>query len=163
MNRTGTAVAIAALALTMGCSGSSAGPTAGTTPSAPPSTANGCPPVHGNGFAAIDYVDFIQAFGQQYVAGLGTQPVRVSRSDRGQTVLHSRCSFSALNDKTQKSPGDPRDGDTGFLKPGTPIYAINGWPTKCRLAADSGTGLHAYLALKAHAKHATPRKCALDR
>jgi hypothetical protein len=119
--------------------------------------------VHGTGSAAIDYVDFIQAFGQQYVAGLGSRPGRVDRSDLGRVVLRSRCSFSALNDRTHKNPGEPRAGDTGFLAPGTAIYAIDGWSTRCRLAARSPAGLVAYLALDANARHAKPRPCALER
>lgn len=151
-----------ALAVIAGCAGSG-GVSPGTKPSASPSTGEDCPSVHGSGYAAIDYVDFINAFGRQYVAGLGKQPMEVKRSDLGQVVLRSRCSFSALNDRTHKSPGEPRDGDTGFVAPGTPIYAIDGWSTRCRLAADSGSGLHTYLALRANAKHATPRACALHR
>jgi hypothetical protein len=119
--------------------------------------------VHGNGFSAIDYVDFIQAFGQQYVAGLSSRPSPVSRSDLGRVVLRSRCSFSALNDRTHQNPGEPRDGDTGFLAPGAPIYATDGWSTQCRLAARGAAGLVAYLALDPNAKRAKPRACALHR
>jgi hypothetical protein len=120
-----------------------------------------CPSVHGEGFAAIDYVDFIHAFGQQYLARVGEKPIEVDESDLGQVVLRSRCSLSALNDRTHKTPDEERDGDTGFLPPGTPIYAINGWSPHCRLAARSPGGLLAYLALRADAKVATPRDCAL--
>jgi len=159
VNRAGTALLAVALAVSAGCAGSSGG-SAGTKPSASPSTGEDCPSVQGSGYAAIDYVDFINAFGQQYVAGLGRRPVEVKRSDLGQVVLQSRCSFSALNDRTHKSPGEPRDGDTGFLAPGTPIYAIAGWSTRCRLAAQSPTGLVSFLALEPNAKHARPRACA---
>ena len=158
VNRAWAALASAALVLAAGCTGSSAPPeTGGTTPVAD----RGCPSVHGRGYAAIDYVDFIQAFGHQYVAGLGSRPSRVNRSDLGRVVLRSHCSFSALNDLPHKSPGEPRDGDTGFLAPGTPVYSIDGWSTQCRLAARSPTGLVAYLALNASSKHAKPRSCAL--
>jgi hypothetical protein len=148
-----------ALVVAVGCSGNSA-PKAGTTTSAPPQ-GEACPSVHGVGFAAIDYVDFIDAFGQQYLARVADKPIAVSRSDLGQVVLRSRCSLSALNDRTHKTPDEERDGDTGFLAPGTPIYAINGWSPQCRLAAQSPSGLMAYLALRADAKVATPRPCAL--
>ena len=122
------------------------------------------PTPDGHSGVAVDYVDFVQAMGQNYVAGLGSRPIKVKRSDLGRVVLRSRCSFSTLNDRTQQNPGDPRDGDTAFLKPGTPIYEIRGWSTKCRLAARSASGLVAYLAMDPDARtSARPLDCAIDR
>lgn len=121
-----------------------------------------CPKVTGGqGFAAVDYVDFIQAFGQEYLADFAGHIISPPpRSELGAVLLRSRCSFSALNDRTHKDPGKARDGDTGFVPPGTPIYAINGWPTQCRLAAEHDGRMHVYLAMQAHTAVATPRPCA---
>lgn len=111
--------------------------------------------------AAIDYVDFVQAFGRQYIAGLAKNAPTATRADLGRVVLRSKCSFSALNDRTQKSPGEPHDGDTGFLRPGTPIYALHGWSTDCRLAARQDGHVKVYLAYRDDTKVATPRACAV--
>lgn len=112
--------------------------------------------------SAVDYVDFVQAYGEQYVAGLANRPIHVARGDLGRVVLRSRCSLAALNDRTHHTPGTARDGDTAFLAPGTPIYAINGWSVRCRLAARSAAGeFVAYLALQPNTKTATPRACVL--
>ncbi len=150
--------------------------TAGSTPVAePPGTtppaqrtsepAAGCPEAKGSGsgMAMIDYVDFVQAFGRQYVAGLVRHPPPISRSDLGEVVLHSRCSFSAFNDRTHRSPGEPRDGDTAFLPAGTPIYAVHGWSTDCRLAAESDGRLRVYLAYREGGRVARPAPCATHR
>ena len=112
---------------------------------------------------AVDYVDFIQAFGVQYIAGLGSRPLTAQRRDLGRVVLRSRCSLAALNDRTHKNPGSARDGDTAFLNPGTPIYALNGWSTHCRLAARWGGETRVYLAYLPNTTRATPRPCALER
>lgn len=114
-----------------------------------------------NSGAAVDYVDFIKAFGLDYLAGFAGRPMTVHRRDLGRVVLRSRCSLSALNDRTNKAPGPARNGDTAFLKPGTPIYAINGWPIRCRLAARSGSEFRVYLAQEPNTKHVTPRPCAI--
>ena len=158
------ALALVVSAAVAGCAGSASTPTAasptGTTPTTAPPVED-CPSVHGQGYAAVDYVDFIQAFGRQYVAGLGSRPIKARPQDLGRVVLRSRCSLSALNDRTHKAPGSARDGDTAFLKPGTPIYALRGWSTHCRLAARSAGELRVYLAMKPDSRHATPKACAL--
>lgn len=152
---------VMALALVAGCATA-----AGTTTAAaggPPR--KDCPPTRGGApgvVASIDYIDFIQAFGRQYDAGyVGSHPIRVRRSHLGAIVLRSTCSLSALNDRTGATPGAPRDGNTAFLPVGTPIYAIHGWPTDCRLAARSAGRLTAYLAQRKHTRYAKPRACAL--
>lgn len=153
------------MALSTACATSRSESTLGTTPPRTHTPAHedcpSLPPSDGHSGIAVDYVDFVEAFGQNYVADLGSGSIEVKRSDLGRVVLRSRCSFSALNDRTQQNPGDARDGDTAFLKPGTPIYAIKGWSTDCRLAARSSVGLVAYLALDEKAKRAKPRECAL--
>jgi hypothetical protein len=167
MDRVRVAVVLSVLVLTTGCTGGGSTPR-GTPPSrtALPADFADCPPVgHTESHAAIDYVDFLQAFGEQYVAGLAARPLRVRRAQLGGVVLRSRCSLSKLNDRTQQVPGPSRDGDTAFLAPGTPIYAVKGWSTRCRLAAPSAAAgrLVAYLAVQPNARHASPRRCARRR
>src|SRR3954451_19272102 len=158
-----------ALLLLTGCAG---GVQEARTPAPQPSSttpvqrvdAESCPKVaSGGGYAAVDYVDFVQALGSNYVADLGSHIVRATRADLGQVVLQSRCSFSALNDRTHKDPGKARDGDTGFLPPGTPIYALKGWSQQCRLAAEHDGRVHVYLAMEDRSVTAKARACALRR
>ena len=156
-------LAALALLLLTACSGGGPGARTSATPSPTHSEEQlvaGCPRVGGgNGFAEVDYLDFIHAFGQTYMAGFrGNMLNPLPRSDLGGVVLRSRCSFRELNDRTHKDPGNARDGDTAFLPPGTPIYAVKGWPTDCRLAAEHDGRMLVYLAMQAHA--ATPRPCA---
>jgi hypothetical protein len=156
------------LAAAVGCggSGTDGGARVDPTPAASPES---CPDVTGadGSFAAIDFVDFVQAFGRHYVAGLyasrdtGRVRATATRADLDRVVLRSKCSFSALNDRTHKSPGEPQDGDTGFLPPGTPIYSLHGWSTDCRLAAEHDGRLNVYLAYRTGTEQATPRACAL--
>jgi len=163
---------VPAAAVAVALAGCSASPSfSGPQPAAPQPTGTqeSCPDVTGveGSFAAIDYVDFIQAFGRQYVVSTnptdtsGSFDPKATRADLGRVVLRSKCSFSALNDRTHKSPGEPRDGDTGFLPPGTPIHALHGWSIHCRLAAEQDGRIHVYLAYRNDAKVATARNCAL--
>lgn len=134
---------------------------------APSATAAGplCPPStdRGDGMAAVDFVDFVHAFGQQYVAGLGSPPASGDADRLGRTVLVSRCAFSAYNDRTHRAPGPARDGDTAFLAPGTPIHAYDGWPVRCVLAAVVDGGVRVYRALRPGTDHAELRPCAVRR
>jgi hypothetical protein len=158
---------VAAVTVVTACGGSSVqvARTHATTPTPTPTpAAASCPTPTGSstGYAAIDYVDFVQAFGHQYVAGIFDRRAgHITRADLGTVVLTSRCAFSAYNDRTHQSPGEPRDGDTGFLPPGTPIHAVDGWSPQCRLAAELDGTLHVYLATKDSATKVTPRNCAL--
>jgi hypothetical protein len=110
---------------------------------------------------AVDYVDFVRWGGRQY---LGTTAFeswglsRISESDLGPVVFTVRCSYTALNDLTHAMPPEPSDGDASYLAAGTPVFAVRGWPTSCRLAAHSawGNGITLYAALDPSAPVATP-------
>lgn len=134
---------------------------------APDAPADGCPVLapeaDGPTFsgAAIDYVDFVNHDGRQYLAGLD-EARPVARADLGDVVLRSACSFSAFNERTGRDPGRPRDGDTGFLPPGTAIHTVRGWAAECRLAAERNGEVYVYLALDPSAERAQPASCALD-
>jgi hypothetical protein len=156
-------VLVGVLVGAVACSGGSAGH---ARPAQPPATGApaDCPPTTGRGQAAVDYVDFVQVSGRQYIANLGGRQVPpVKRQDLGRVVTRSRCSLSALNDATHRAPGAARDGDSGFLPPGTPVYAVHGWSTRCRLAAEHDGRLNVYLAYRSGGRVATPMRCALSR
>jgi hypothetical protein len=135
-----------------------------TTATRPATTPPGCPTfVHpdGGGHATVDYIDFLQAHGRQYIAGLGP-PARVTPSELGTQELTVGCSYAAVNDATGQVPQGPmRDGDAGYLTPGTPVFAIKGWPPTCRLAAKLHGELHVYLAYLPDTAVATVDPCAL--
>lgn len=166
------------LAVTAGCGGSrpaaaplvtgaraapAAASPAGST-GRPEPAGGGCPPAlspPGGGKAAVDYVDFLQANGRNYIADLAGTRLNVSLSDLGPVVLQVRCSFAAANDATGLVFGRPRDGDAAFLAPGTTVYGVRGWSPLCRLAAMHDHELHVYLAYRADTDVATAEPCAL--
>ncbi len=96
-------------------------------------------------FAAVDYVDFVNANGQQYVSVPGQAP-QVTSTDQGALQLRVRCTFSLLNDRTHQMTPAPRDGDAGFLVVGTPVYAVKGWSPKCRVMAVNTDAWQLYVA-----------------
>jgi hypothetical protein len=156
MNRVRIGASIAGLALVAGCA--TAAGTTSALAGGPPR--ENCPPTKGAGdgvVAIVDYIDFIQAFDQQY----DVSAIPVHKHQLGRIVLRWTCSLSALFDRSHQVAGKPREGNTAFLPVGTPIYAIDGWPARCRLAARLGGKLQTYLAMRAHTKHAKPRACAL--
>jgi hypothetical protein len=134
-----------------------------TTPSAP---VDGCPEfttptatqpqTH---MVVIDYVDFIRLDGREYLAAFTPTPA-ISRADLGEVIAESRCSLSAVNERTGTDPGPSRDGDTGFLPSGTDIHAVRGWDPACRVAAERDGRLYVYLAQETGADHARPAACA---
>jgi hypothetical protein len=174
MRVTGVLILLASIA---GCSGSrpAAAPVSTGTGAAPAQVspadstrpaelARGCPPAlspPGGGMAAVDYVDFLQANGRQYISGLGRKGPSISPAELGPVVLQVRCSYSAANDATGLVFGKPRDGDAAFLAPGTNVYEVRGWSPLCRLAAMHDHELTVYLAYRADTHVATPEPCAL--
>jgi hypothetical protein len=171
MGPTATALILAgAMTFAAGCTGhgslSSPPPSPSTTaPQASGGQARAdCPPTSrpkGGGFATIDYVDFVQANGRNYIADLHPVPA-ITRADLGPRVLTVRCSFSQLNERTGMMTPQPRDGDAAFLTPGTQVYAIRGWSPKCRLAASHDSQLHVYLAYRPGSRVAAPEACGLQ-
>ncbi len=167
-----SALAIASVAtLAIGCS--TAPPAASEPPARQPVTTtsapvDGCPdvttPTAARGptrSVIIDYVDFIRLDGREYLAGFTPTPP-VSHADLGEVVAESRCSLSAFNERTRTDPGPSRDGDTGFLPPGTDIHAVRGWDPACRVAAERDGRLYVYLAQETGADHARPAACAVS-
>ena len=125
---------------------------------------SGCPslaitPGHG---VAVDYVDFIHAYGTFYVIpeSLGLPPQVVTAADIGDVQLVVGCALSPLNDQAGAAPPTPRDGDAAFVPAGTPVHAVKGWPKSCRLAAQHDGGWHIYLATDPHSTTARALTCA---
>lgn len=159
-------LAIGAMSLLAGC-GSPNG--AGETPSGTWATVSttvslGCPDVSEapGGAVAVDYVDFVQANGRQYVADLGGARLTVGAADLGAVQFLVRCSLSELNERTHQMPPDPRDGDAASLPAGTPVHAVNGWSPLCRLTAEHDGSWRVYLALDERATTAQPKPCAVN-
>jgi hypothetical protein len=121
-----------------------------------------CPKLSARGRSVthLDYVDFVQANGRNYVADLYRVPP-ITGAEIGDRVLLVRCSFSKLNQATGQVTPEPRDGDAAFLTPGTAVYAIRGWSPACRLAASHDGRLHVYLAYQLGGRVATPEPCSL--
>jgi hypothetical protein len=101
-----------------------------TSPSGQPPS-SGCPRSVAGGGSLIDWVNFVRLNGIQYVA-----PPSISSSlqpnQLGPVVatVHCRMEGSVLD------PGyRPKDGDAGFLNPGTPLYAVKAYKPSFRLAA----------------------------
>jgi hypothetical protein len=87
---------------------------------------------------AVDWADFIHAFGRTYISGrysrlAPTEPT--TRADLGPVVLTIRCEIGKLTfDTTFEVNEGFRDGDAAFLSAGTPVYAVNGYKPDTRLA-----------------------------
>jgi hypothetical protein len=168
--RTALFVLVVSLSIISGCTAEAPEPAEHVaTPDAPApdAPADGCPPLptQADGpttsLVVIDYVDFVNHGGRQYVAGMAGAPL-IERTDLGEVVLRSACSFSAFNERTHRDPGRPRDGDTGFLPPGTAIHSVRGWEPACRLAAEHDGQIHVYIALDPSRESAQPAPCAVD-
>ncbi len=162
----GAAVVLSGCAQPVGPTGApapkAAGSTAARTPIGSGSLLSDCPAVHrpaAGGAVMVDYVDFFQMGGQQYISGLGAGTI-VASTKIGPEMFQVRCSFRQLNDATRAPTGAPRDGDSAFLTAGTPVYAVRGWPPRCRLAAIHDGQLHLYLAYVDTGLHTEPAPCA---
>ncbi len=124
-----------------------------------------CPPTSPSAQSAtVDFVDAIEANGTQYMVGTpynGPPATSIAETDLGPIQFRVRCSLSQLNAATHRETPNPRDGDSSFLAPGTPVYAIKGWSPLCRLAASHGGATwQVYFALEKTASVATFKTCA---
>jgi hypothetical protein len=107
----------------------------------------------------IEWVDFLQVGGQQYVAGLG-QPVTIRPSQLGPVVTHVRCSIAAIDD--HRHVGFRLvDGSAAFLPAGAAVYEVHGYSPRCRLAGYWGHQLRVYLAQHDVHGQSAPLPCAL--
>ena len=101
-------------------------------------------PRQGNSSVMVDWVDFVQLRGTQYIAGLDGQVPPVASTQLGAVVGRVRCQLSAL--KFSEMPGPNVDGDAAFLTIGTEVHAIHGFEPSCRVAARIEGANRVYLA-----------------
>ena len=122
-------------------SGSSVDPTRSSA------TASACEntPRQGNSSVLVDWVDFVQLSGTQYLASRDPQVPPVAPAQLGAVVGRVRCQLSAL--KFSQQPGPNVDGDAAFLPIGTEVHAIDGFEPSCRVAARIDGANRVYLAL----------------
>jgi hypothetical protein len=105
---------------------------------------------------AIDYVDFVQFGHRNYIASTET----VKATQLGPVIARVHCSLIA--EENQRRAGPPVTNLTAsFLKAGSALYQLRGYPARCRLAAYLHGRLQAYLAQRTVHHHAAPVPCAL--
>ena len=98
----------------------------------------------GNPMVMVEWVDFVQLEGRQYIAGVDDAVSPVPSSQLGAVVGRVTCQLSAL--KFSKEPGPSVDGDAAFLAIGTEVRAIQGFEPSCRVAARIDGANRVYLA-----------------
>ena len=147
----------------LGACGTAGGP----GPSGAPTTIDGCPPIPSSTmFAAVDYVDFVQWGGVQYLADVANAadaagPMTAEAADVGPEQFRVSCSYSELNDLTGREMPDPVDRSAAFLPAGSAVHALKGWPPQCRLTALREGKWQVYLATEPGAQTVTFTPCAL--
>lgn len=99
---------------------------------------------HGNTVVMVDWVDFVQLSGTEYIAGLDGLVPPVASTQLGAVIGRVRCQLSALN--FSEMPGPNVDGDAAFLPIGTAVHAIDGYEPSCRVAARIDGANRVYLA-----------------
>ena len=92
----------------------------------------------------VDWVDFVQLDGTQYVAGVDGRVPAIASNELGPVVGRVVCELSVL--KFGSEPGPAVDGDAAFIKVGTEVHAVRGYATSCRVAAHIAGVNRVYLA-----------------
>jgi len=92
----------------------------------------------------VDWVDFVQLDGTQYVAGIDGKVPAIASSQLGSVVGRVECELSVLEFHAQ--PGPAVDGNAAFLKVGTEVHAVRGYAPSCRVAAEISGVNRVYLA-----------------
>ncbi len=98
----------------------------------------------GEATVMVDWVDFVQLHGVQYIAGLDGNVPAVASDELGSAVGRVECQLSVL--KFQVQPGPVVDGDAAFISVGTQVHAIRGFEPSCQVAARVGGVIRVYLA-----------------
>ncbi len=111
------------------------------------------------GRVEIEWVDFLQLGGRQYIAGLGPS-LTIGPSQLGPVVTRIRCSLAASDD--HQHIGIPiADGSAGFLPVGAAVYKVRGYSPRCRLAGYWGGRLRVYLAQRDLRGQSAPVRCSV--
>jgi hypothetical protein len=112
---------------------------------------------HG-GRVELEWVDFLQFDGRQYVAGPGPA-VTIGPHQLGPVVTRVRCSLAASDD--HRHVGIPLvDGSAAFLPAGSAVFEVRGYSPRCRLAGYVDGRLHVYLAQRDLHGQSAPLRCA---
>jgi hypothetical protein len=127
----------------------------------PPSLAD-CPkvPQQKLGQAAEGSMGDVIVVGDSSFVGDSPPTTAVTPSDLGPVQFKVRCSYSELNTVTRQQTPKLRSHDSTLVPAGNPVYALNGWPPSCRLAAQHDGEWHVYLALDPKAGPGIPKACA---
>ncbi len=100
----------------------------------------------------VDWVDFVELDGIQYLAPLEKKVPSLSPDQLGPVVGRVECEVSVLT--FSKEPGPAVDGDAAFLPVGTEVHAVEGFEPTCRVAAKVDGEIRVYVAL-AESDHVT--------
>jgi len=92
----------------------------------------------------VEWVDFVQLDGTQYVAGVDGKVPAIASNQLGSVVGRVECELSVL--KFHAEPGPAVEGDAAFIKVGTEVHAVRGYGTSCRVAAQIAGVNRVYLA-----------------
>jgi hypothetical protein len=105
----------------------------------------------------IDYVDFVQFDGRQYLATFA-HPEHVATRQLGSRIGTVQC---RLDGSGAPPTYKPQSGDAAFLAPGTPLFAVQGWPVRCRIAARPARAKEAqvFVAVRPGGSTARPVDC----
>jgi hypothetical protein len=115
-----------------------------------------------NSAVAIDYVDFVQLYGRQYIADASPHHTVTAR-ELGEVVGRVRCTISDLTqDGRHEVVGPYRDGDAAFLPVGTELHSVAGYDSRCRIAAQHDGRIATYFAQHEVDQHSAPLPCALE-
>ncbi len=101
-------------------------------------------PTTGDSTVMVDWVDFVQLAGTQYVAGVDGKVPSIASNQLGPVVGRVKCELSVL--KFNAEPGPAVDGDAAFIKVGTKVHAVRGYGTSCRVSVSIAGVNRVYLA-----------------
>ncbi len=154
MNRANIAAVLGVAMLSAaGCGSASDVATGGSEPknsiSSRPNAARGSacistPTTGDSTVMVVDWVDFVQLDGTQYVAGVDGKVPAIASNQLGSVVGRVECELSVL--KFHAEPGPAVDGDAAFITVGTEVHAVEGYGTSCRVAAQIAGVNRVYLA-----------------
>jgi len=114
-------------------------------------------PTDGVSTVMVDWIDFLQLNGTQYVADRPGSPQSVSSQELGGVIGRVTCMLSAL--KFTQQPGPAVDGDAAFLPIGTEVFSIKGVASSCRVAVKHQGVNRAYVAVTGPTGSTSPTAC----
>jgi hypothetical protein len=110
-------------------------------------------------------VSFIVLDGKDFLAGLDDVPP-MDPADLGGRIATVSCRVADLTENSRMGvigtfPDDYRDGNAAYLKIGTPIYSVDGFPVSCRVAVIEDGKVVPFLAHREVDNHSVPTDCAI--